>query len=305
VRVALWCPSLGTACGISQYTTDLGAALPGAILTTEPPDPRDVDVVHIQHEPGIFPHEGLLSYAAQSLRAAGVKVVTTLHTVGPAPYHHEQYAHAYVSLARAGAETLRERHQDGRPVEWIDHVCPRWRDAVDAPTRVIGAHGFLWHDKGFFELVDALRGREDLTLLLYSHPRHPDIERQFAAHIAGTATIWHKGHLPLDEVIDGLAATADILVYWRRPGPWAFGSGSVRAGLASGVPVLTSRAPVFDDLGEAVYRPDDLLQGIDDLLTMPDLRRAKTALARRYVESRSPERHAEAHLALYRRLLGE
>jgi hypothetical protein len=249
----------------------------------------------------------MLAYSLQNLRNAGIKIVITPHTITAMPGVYEQFAHGFVSLSRAGAEVL--RHRVDRPVEWIDHLCPRWRESARIPREgefVVGAHGFLWYDKGFFEVVDALRGREDTTFLLYSHPRHPDIEREFERHIAGTRTTWVKDHLPLDEIIDSLSTRADVLVCWRKEfGPFNYGSGSVRASLASGVPVIASRAKVFDDLGEAVYKPESIEEGLDDMRMWPLLRQAKINIARRYVHSRSAEAHADAHRELYRKVLGQ
>ena len=110
--------------------------------------------------------------------------------------------------------------------------------------------------------------------------------------------------LPVDEIVRRLAAEADLLVFWYDGVGHASASYAVRIGLATGVPVLVSPTAWFDDLGDAVYRPDTLTEGIERLLEDEPLRRSLTDAAREYCHTHSWHRSAEEHIALWESLEG-
>ena len=310
MRIALWCPSLGLACGIAQYTTDLASGFTAADEVVLTPEPRlDVDVLHVQHEFGIFPQSGMLAYTLQEARRAGVTVVLTLHTVLPRAETYEQYCHGYAALTRRGAAWLQERHP-GRPVAHLPLGCPPPR-----PLRPrlgagrVGAHGFLERDKGYWALADAVGQTPASGAVVYAHPRRTALVADWTQHIADKPVTWVPDHLPQATLLDRLHDECDLVVAWRDELPQrehrplvASASASLALALAAGLPVLARDTTWACDVGEAVYRPHDLAQGITDLLTWPHLRRVKAELARRYCLDHQWPAIAARHLAFYRSL---
>ena len=76
----------------------------------------------------------------------------------------------------------------------------------------------------------------------------------------------------------------------------------MRAGLATGVPVLTSRGVAFEDVREAVYQADELTEGVAQLLEDTDLRAHVTASAREFCIAHGWGRIASSHEALWESL---
>ena len=107
--------------------------------------------------------------------------------------------------------------------------------------------------------------------------------------------------LPVEEIARRLAAEADILVYWYHDLPFASASAAVRIGLASGVPVMTAPIPMFSELKDVTYQPDDLIAGIRRLLEDTALRDHVSEAAREYCNANSWARIAERHVALWQR----
>jgi glycosyltransferase involved in cell wall biosynthesis len=89
-------------------------------------------------------------------------------------------------------------------------------------------------------------------------------------------------------------------VFWNEETRYASTSYLARLALASGVPVLTSRTADFTDLSGAVFQPEDLVSGVDELFTKDSLRTELASAAQAYCQETSWSRVAEQHLALWR-----
>lgn len=150
---------------------------------------------------------------------------------------------------------------------------------------VIGTGGFLLPNKGYLELVEAfeqLRPTHPQLRLLLQTPEYPappsrTYREQIEAHIA--ASRWKRditletAFLSEAVALDRLALT-DRLVYPTGP-TGESSSASVRWGLAVGVPVAVTPAPIFADVREVVYtlpgdRPADLAAGLRQWLAGVD-----------------------------------
>src|SRR5579883_1351720 len=233
---AFWVPSLGTPCGIAEYTGHLAAQLPATQVLAAPPPPDGVRLVHVQHEHSLF-DDAQLARQLEELRRAGSRVVITEHSVPDEPRSWEYHADALIALTSAGAAALRRRHPR-TPVAMLPVGCPTWfpprkqRRGNAGKVNVIGAFGFLEPYKGFWRLLDVLRALPDSELVLYSYAKRPELAADWERHAAGLPVRRHGEYLPEQTVAERLAAEADILVYWYDEIPHASASAAVRVGLA-------------------------------------------------------------------------
>jgi glycosyltransferase involved in cell wall biosynthesis len=297
----LWVPSLGTTCGVAEYTSQLAGALPAVRVVKDSPAAAEARLLHVQHEYGLF-DSGSLERTLEQIHEAGVPTVVTEHAVKADSESWERQADVLVTASRRGAELLRSKWPGSR-VEHIPHGCPTWFPRRKR-TRgcVIGAFGFLSPYKGFWQLLDVLRRLPATQLLLFSHARSREFEERWEADAAGLPVVREPRYLPTAEAARRLAAEADILVYWYDEVPHASASGAVRIGLATGVPVLASPTAWFEDLLEETFQPTDLVEGVQRLLDDTPLRRRVVAAARDHCHDHSWARIAERHVALWREL---
>lgn len=304
---AVMVPSLGTACGIAEYSRDLVSAMgttPVPVrLTRGWPDPRGLRVLHVQQEAGILA-DVELDRALPGLVRAGVPVVVTEHTVDDHVRAWEREADVLVAMTVDGAARLGARWPS-KQVERIPHGCHTWFPARKRERgRVVGAFGFLERHKGFERLLDVLVALPGTELLLFSHTRRPaeDFPRLWAQRAAGLPVRRVADYLPVAEVARRLAAEADVLAFWYDDIVHASASGAVRVGLATGVPIVASRTSWFDELSGVTHQPDDLVGGVERLLEDTPLRDELVTAARDYCEEHRWARVASRHVDLWRGL---
>lgn len=298
-----WTPSMGTTCGIAEYTAHLVAALPAGRVTKDPPELAGIRLLHVQHEPSLFQERALL-WQMERARGSRVPVVVTEHATENHARAWESHADALVSLTGEGAARLQQRWPD-KLVEHIPPGCFTWFPPRKKKRgRVIGSFGFLGLHKGFWRLLDVLRSHpSDTELLLFSHARHPQLAAQWEQQAGGLPVKRIDQYLPVEEIARQLAARADILVFWYDEVPQASASYAVRIGLATGVPVLASPTSWFNELRAETYQSERLEAGIERLLEDTALRRRLTAAAREYCEAHSWSQIAARHKALWNSLM--
>jgi glycosyltransferase involved in cell wall biosynthesis len=295
-RRTLWVPSWRSRCGIGEYTWHLLRELcGGARVSAKPPEHRGLRLLHVQHEDGLFDDAALAGY----LERIDAPVVITEHSVGAVAKPWEERAAALVALTSRGVTELRARAR-GRPVAHLPHGCPEWFPPRKTTRgRVIGSFGFMERYKGFTALLEVLRTLPGTELVLYSYPKDPRFGREFEHAAAGLPVRWCRDYLPAEQVAHKLAAECDLLAFWYDEVPHASASGAARIGLASGVPVLTSRTSWFEDLGHTTWQPEQLTQGVARLLEDGNLRNDLVAAARDYCTKHSWRRIAADHLTLW------
>ena len=315
----LWVPTLGTACGIAEYTRLLAQAEGSVGTTAQRPDMDKLTLLHVQHEFSLF-NDGDLSSCVTAARDHGVPTVVTEHSVILDAGHRSHYypsdeplfatlkrewesaVDALVALTETGTNTLRTRWP-GKRIVHIPHGCPTWFPSRKPERgRVIGAFGFLAPYKGYWDLLEVLREVPGTQLLIFSHPRYtcpPDVERDWVRASEGLPVRWVRDFLPDVEIAARLAAEADIVAFWYHAGSFASASGAVRVGLATGVPVLTSPIGTFQDVRSVTYQPDDLVDGVRRLLEDTPLRDRLTNGARDYCQTNSWFDSARRHVALW------
>lgn len=197
-------------CGINTYTTEIESALEtestrhGVPLGELNPLPylaevkesftSDADVIHIQHEYGIFGPASLLSWIVIPLlwisaKVNGKKVVTTFHsawsenTVSP-PLQPLKMLYVLVNNTMMSfvtdeaiflsEETLDEFNPSPKNVHLVPHGIPKAdpmsegkaRDTLDLPDEtIVCLPGFARPEKGHEELVETAKERPDLTFV--------------------------------------------------------------------------------------------------------------------------------------------
>jgi glycosyltransferase involved in cell wall biosynthesis len=300
-RYTFWVSSWGKSCGVAEYTRHIAEHLSDVRVSGTLADMRGVRVLHVQHEHSLV-DEAELRQALYDAKAHKVPVVITEHAVDDMPRPWEGEADALVALTRSGVERLRARWPHRR-VEHIPHGCPTWFPPRKADRgKTIGVFGFLGRHKGFWRLLDVLRELPDARLVMFSHTKDPGLERQWEQAAEGLAVDRCRAFLPSQEIAARLAAQADILVYWYDAIASASASGAVRIGLASGVPVLSSAVPWFEDVREVTYQPQDLASGVRRLLQDESLRKELVQKAREFCHAMSWAHTAQAHRRLWRDL---
>jgi glycosyltransferase involved in cell wall biosynthesis len=302
----IWVPSLGDTCGLSEYSTSLARHLPGVRLSATEPSMQSTRLLHVQHHSDLFDEMGLAEVLLSSRqRAAPPIAVITEHDVRPGLRAWEHHADALVSLTEAGAAEIAARCPKTY-VQWIPHGCPPWTPArKERRNRTIGAFGFLNGYKGFWRLLEVIKEVRGTSLIAVSYPLKASLAAQWKRDIEGLPVTWIQEYLPEWRAAQMLAAEADILAFFYDDEPYLSASGAVRVGMATGVPVVTSTARWFAELGEAVYRADDPIDGVQRLLEDTSLRVRTIEAARAYCDAHSWPRTAARHLALWRELEGQ
>jgi len=140
-----------------------------------PPQLEGVDVVHVQHEYGLFQHHDAFIMLLKFLKKKGIKTVVTLHTVFPygtwqsgvidsiksnagAVIAHTPEAYAAISLAKGSARVIRIPHGTRANVQAGDrdtglefmNIPHHFRSA-----RFGGAIGFISPGKNIHETIKA------------------------------------------------------------------------------------------------------------------------------------------------------
>jgi glycosyltransferase involved in cell wall biosynthesis len=270
-------------------------------VDAEEPDLARTRVLHVQHQYGLYDEASLARSCARASQA-GVPVVVTEHMVRPDAPPCERDADVLLSMSQAGVQTLRQRWPAKR-VEHLPHGCATWFPRRKRRRgRVLGAFGFMGPHKGFVRMLDVLRSRDDVRMVLYSAAQSAEDEARWSSLAHGLPVRREARLLPVEEIATRLAAEADVLVFWYDEADFPSVSGAVRVGLASGVPVLTSPTTWFADLREVTYQPADLEQGVRHLLEDTKLRANLVEAATAYCHAHSWTRIAERHVALWRSL---
>lgn len=300
----IWVPSLNTACGVAEYSMSLARHMRGGglRLSSGPPDLHSTRLVHVQYHSKRFDDTSLAGYVHSARETASSAIVITEHDVWNETRLWEQEADALVALTKAGVNEIRARYPE-KHVEWIPHGCPV--PVVPANRRrgrTIGAFGLLNEYKGFWRLLDVVKEISGTTLILISHPTKPWLEAEWRRDIEGLPVRWISRYMSERKVTQLLAAEADVLAFPYDDVPYHSASGAVRVGLATGIPVVTSTAEWFAELGDAVYRVDDFSEGVLRLLEDSPLRERTIEAARTYCEEHSWPRIAGRHQALWQQL---
>jgi glycosyltransferase involved in cell wall biosynthesis len=298
---AIYVPSWGQPCGIYTYAASILESLPRnsrPIPISSVPRTARLELLQVEHQDLLFSDDEL-AYDLLHHHSQGTRVVITEHAVSEGVRPFEVAADALMALTAIGADMIRARWP-AKPVVQIHHGCPDWfPPRKQKRGTVIGAFGFLEPHKGFHHLLEVLRALPGTELLIFSHAKSAEAEAAWAAECAGLPVRWEQRYLSAVEIARQLAAEADVIVFWYRDRPQVSASGAVRVGLATGVPILTSKTKWFQDLTEITYQPSDLIDGVARILDDTALRNRLMEHAREFCHQNTWRRTATEYSAVW------
>jgi glycosyltransferase involved in cell wall biosynthesis len=288
------------------------------------------DTIVVQFNYGFF-NFSYLSRLIHALVDHGLQVFITLHsTTDPLHDPSKRLADLKSALARCAA-LLVHSVKDVNKLESLGlttNVTLFPHGLIESPSltahklhrnsrsKLIASYGFFLPNKGLPELVESLHLMRneglDYRLRLINAEYPATISRELIDQTKilirrlklRDSVELHTEFLS-DERSFMLMSEADLVVYaYQETSESA--SGAVRYGLASGLPVAVTPLPIFDELGDAVFRmkatsPDAIAADIKSILDQADRGAPKFLSTMRCAEK---WRHQHSYILIGRRLRG-
>jgi len=295
-RPILCCPdAYGSAVDCSRHLAgELGHLV---VLGGRPRDLTRARVLHVQHEPGLW-DDTHLTQLAQEARYAGIPFLVTEHSVEGRACAWEQVASALVVHVRAAAEVLRRRWPEVR-IEVLPLGCPGWVEPrARAHTQTVAVIGRPRADHGWWAILEAVRSRPHTRLVAVRRGGDESHWRSWLDAASGLAVEVREA-ADARSAAEEAAAHADAIVLWHDATPGVGTSYEARVAIGSGLPVVTSSAPQFDDLDDAVFRAPSLTGGLMRILEDDPLRDRLVDAAHSFRNANDWSRAAEQHRALW------
>lgn len=295
-------------------------------------DIKDVDIVHIQHQFGLFPQYRNTANLYQYLKNNGKKVVTTLHDVVPPNSQMSEYFKAIfdhsdkiVVHTKTCEMYLKQWNIDNDKIVLIPHGTllvdipdkQKTRKELKIPldAEVVMSWGFIWESKGLTDLLIVF------SELLKTHPNAMFIHAGGVHPIIQGSEYLHK--MIRDAVKYGLTpqnfqitqwvpedkvptwfSVADLIVLNYMRGS-ASASGAAHRALASHRPIVKTDDPCLEEIpAHQVARFDlaDMLKGIKEVLENPELQKELVEKQDKASLEMSWDAVAKQHKALYESL---
>jgi glycosyltransferase involved in cell wall biosynthesis len=229
----------------APYDSPYGLGRVARSIRSSPVPP---DVVHVQHEFGLFPRTPDLVRFAKDV---GVPVVFTLHTVA------EDHILGLRILAIAGRAIVHSAEGLGllwhHPVTLVPHGATAPSRPRDKPAHVL-VPGFVGPGKGTLEIVEAY-WRVRTHYPDYPYPlqiaglcRDAGYEARIRSLIARYQLDGHvslaSGYLRDDVAADLLSAAAAVVLGGGETSPYS-ASGQLHDAIGFGVPAIAKRVPIY------------------------------------------------------------
>lgn len=239
---------------------------------------RRVNDLNVQYHRGFFA-EGMLIELLKGVLAAGIRVSVSLHNSS------DSTPHLLAALAAMPIKVIVHRRAERDRLQALGihgatYIAqgiraspanglapPPERPIGGGRTPVIGTFGFLRPHKGLLELIDAvsiLRAIFPGLRLLAQTALYPSedsaaylhnvTERIDALALADAITLDH-GFREIDEVITRLAGVDLVVLPYARSDEGS--SAAAAAALAARRALVTTSAPIFDELRGIAYRAED------------------------------------------------
>ncbi len=293
-----------------------------------------VDVLHVQHEYGIFGLNSGIARQVFNAKEAGLTkaVVFTMHTVYHVAGGREEAVKLQSMLSLADAVIIHSVLQefelqvqgvDPTRIRRIPHgtlINPYLGYSRGMLSKKLGlgdlggsfilaTPGFLRYDKGLDLLIEALNNVESDAKLIIAGEKQAgygyiDVEDENIILI--------ERYLSGDEIL-ALAALADVIVlpYRDKPGKYSV-SGILHLSMGSLKPIIGTRVPRLIELYEYAPRLTIPPRSVEDLSSMIrwvkdnyDLAVSYTSNVYSYAASTQWPRIAYSHLKLYRSLISK
>ncbi|WGK55939.1 glycosyltransferase [Pantoea sp. SS70] len=238
-----------------------------------------LNTIIIQFNYGFFNHSELSKFI-QTLKERDIVVIMTLHsTVDPEKLPEQNFKLIHIKAALQSCDRLLvhsfpdlnrlkslglESNVTLFPHGVLSNRSISKRNKFNEEVPVIATYGFCLPHKGLIEILQAiriLRDRNKLVKLKLVNAEFPVIESNnlvrflknyVKEHDLYSLVEFHNEFLPDSESLK-LLSDADLLLFaYQDTGESA--SGAVRYGMATSKPVMVTPIPIFDDLGDAVFK---------------------------------------------------
>jgi glycosyltransferase involved in cell wall biosynthesis len=286
----------------------------------------DLDLIHLNFAFGLFPAQ-ILEVLREICRRGKRLVVTFHETSVMAPLLRQicELAAAVIVHTPASRLELILNGCDGSKIHVVPPGVPAFRAVsrevrekmgVSLLQRLIVTPGFIRREKGILDLIPILaelRNHLDVDYLVLGsvHPHEcesleylEECKTTISKHQLEPHVFIFDEFLEDNELQDYLScADAVVLPYRASQRSW---SGMAAAALSSGRPLITSEASVFSELQDTVLRCSgriSMTQAIYSVLTSKTLEKQLILNARRFVETHTWKRTADAHWEIYRQIL--
>jgi hypothetical protein len=262
LKTTVLCRTLGRACGISEYSIYLNQRLQGTTVTTADQVDPDSDVVFVEYEHGLYPGgqaDLCRDFDEIKRRAPKAFIVMDYHAI-------------YIGL-----EDLRWKALIGvkngyvkvpKGILYLPHIAIESIAPVPPPQDIrLGAFGFVGPFKHYNMVIDlAIRLDVPLTLIAAAAGFNQ------AAKEASLGYIWTlqqkvAGHpkinlivkfMPMEECLKELQKCSHIVSAMQvSTGSQGGPSGSLRAAIASGRPVVALRSSRAEEVGATMVNSFD------------------------------------------------
>jgi glycosyltransferase involved in cell wall biosynthesis len=264
----------------------------------------NIDIVHIQHQFGLFPNPIFQEQLLRGIKELGKKLIITLHDVVPFDPNYSSY---FAPLFRY-ADKIIVHNQDSKSVLVNSWKCPPekivhiWHGTklVDMPpqddsriklninqdAKVIMSWGFLWESKGVLQMLEILKEVKKTypkAIFIHAGGLHPIIEgKQYLQKIYQEAVkfgfspkeVRITGFVPEKDVPTFFAASDLIILNYMRGSLSA--SGAAHRALASHKPIVGTDDPCISEIPKQTYARFDqtgLYQAIMKVLGDETLRK--------------------------------
>jgi len=300
--------------GVDVYVVRLprfGIMMPDIMKFVAGSVPEEVDLVHVQHEYGLFKNLEGVFYGVEGLKMKGKPVVSTLHAVGN--FSVDQILAKDSDVLITHNEFCSKRL--GHPNVIIPHGCAPAKCLPSAEAKksyglrlewpIIGYLGFISNYKGLETLIEAMEKISTAGLLI-GGGWHVEGETGYIAKLkqysfeALPGRVHWLGYVK-DEDLHRAYGSMDIFVY---PSRYATESGALLTALSYGKATIASRIGPFkskEKEGALVTFKgvNSLRRRIRKLLRDREAHRELEEGARSYAESVSWPKVARLHVSLY------
>jgi glycosyltransferase involved in cell wall biosynthesis len=329
VKIAM-VTSYNVRCGIADYSKNLAIPLSKFVEVYIVRLPRfgmktaeifeniaenipEVDLIHIQHEYGLFEFFEKNFYSIAKKK--GKPIITTMHAVGfwdkdpiIATYSDKIIVHNKYCFNKLGFPDKTVIIPHGVNINNpIGKNEARKELGIPLNAKIVGFFGFISNYKGLETLIEAVSKIPDVFLLI-AGGWHLEKETDYIINIKNFASnMLPNRHFFLgyvkNEDLAKVFGAMDIIVY---PARYATESGALLTALSYGKAVIASDIPPFKEKEGALMTfkdTDDLVNKIEFLLNNEKEIEKLEKNAKEYVSNITWDKIAEKHLYLYKSIL--
>lgn len=226
-----------------------------------------VDVVHFQHEYGLFPNSEEFLLTCKALKVAGVKVIVTLHTVHAPPnkahflFALSDIVHRIIVHTPAAAAQIAFRSYN--PIEVIPHGVHLREQPTNAVYNTFLCPGFISESKGHQEILEgyaayvaSLNGIAVHRLNIVGLCRDMFYQQKLDSLVnqLGLEQLvkLDARYLHDTQLIDEVTQAAAVILGSGKTSPYS-ASGQLAIAIGCGKPVIAKNVPIYNNTPVALY----------------------------------------------------